>query len=102
MANTPLSVEGTARCRASRIADLRKVIGGRDRDDSAALGPSQSAEVDRHTRIVTAVDVQCFRQTGNGPRFGDLAFPQRGRFVDDGVQQAQIDRNDSCGTDYWL
>ncbi len=39
--------------------------------------------------VGAVVDVQRFRQTGDGPRFGDLALAQPGRFVEDGVQQAQ-------------
>lgn len=55
----------------------------------ANLAPSLESTA---PEVGAVVDVQCLRQPGDRPRFGDLALPQPSRFVEDGVQQAQTRR----------
>lgn len=52
--------------------------------------------------VGAVVDVQRFRQTGDRPRFGDLALPQPCRFVEDEVQQAQTGGQSGGGVDRQL
>lgn len=75
------TLDMTAEARLRRRSPLNR--------DACILAPSLESTA---PKVGAVVDVKCFRQAGGGPRFGDLAFSQLSRLVEDRVQQAQTCR----------